>query len=1248
MQDYNNVETKDSTQRVLFGTLEVEGEGSYYVFLKQTRTANTWLLTDREILSTGALSVSKDNIVAILKSFSTGRLQGDGKTYLLTRLMSNIGTMMYLCANSTHMQIGFLTKGTYTQESTGAFIQFTSSTGGRTFFELQMSYEGFRLNLSAYNRGFPIKLPKLSPVLDKSSKAAVVANLGIKTASHLFRRMGDRLRWYVDKKYVLIDSKEKFQNMMLEFLTAVQQAALENKTVLVGLDTETTGLNMLDLAPDNPLRDNVVAIPFAWKDDEAYLICTDMFYFSNVEPEDVYPLFTTLFRRNVDFSFPDIDLDYCGQHFNFSRMNITVSGWNVMFDEQAFFSEGADIFFDEDGRQLYFNLNTDLQQGQKGFEEHGTYQIPNSLKSQTRRMLGDETLELNELFGKGNEDKFRYLQDPELALIYGGADADYTRKMVREGRSMTEKALYAQYRKYDMTIAYMLAKASWKGMPIDSDAVKREGDLVYKDLERLKDFIYHYAWLANRDTLKDKMKQLQDTLGIEEVSEIGEFLDESKMFRYPFTPANHKKLLFSMLKYPVKKYSKKSGEPALDKEVLQKLMNHKRETPVEVLKENIMSISDPTEVLIDKDLFNSDAYPLARVFSTYATKNKEYTSYYKPILTHDTEGRMFYSSTLARAATRRILNPGQTLKGSLKKLVVAPEGKLFMSFDASQIEYRHMASLAYIRTKKLLQQKHPNDWEERLSSTTVAGVHRLMQKEEADYHIETAASMTGVRQHEITPKVRKRYKNIGFGIPYGLGDRNMCENLHNGVVNEATMKETRELLADFKKKQKEVIDLLESTRDSAFIPANISDSHRKYLGVGDSHVGLVRNFCGFYRVFILENLTRGRVGRMRRQAGNCIIQGGAAELFRRMLYNFHIGCCKEGIVDKVQWLITVHDELDALIDDSIDIMKLIKVIYNYCTLRYDDHIPYYVGINFGPNWYAAKSDDNELPVIMVQRMIDAYDRGIFSIPSDGNQAQNLLKLKRHYMCDRIYEELKKILPNLTQDYQYTDEDIAHIDDKFENYIVRSYMDVFSSGGKSLKEKVLAWHEARKEYGFGVSFLTTRFDMSDIDFSDFDLSDMDLSIDLLSDDDDSSLKESVEGNWFNEISLFDQTMSSDEILVDNLNDSFETDYSSSNSESELIENSNPSSAFDVFIMNRYVRQKVLKVADGMYSVTVAGTEFYGKEKVLAKEVKKRFDSGSDTLIFIGASMFKLENVACTDSDLEWLDKLVLGEKEKATI
>lgn len=1242
--DYRN-----ASHSPLFGTLEIDGVGSFNIHYKYTRANTTWTLMETDLFIEGKSKEERqEHIVAVLRSKTNGSLLGYGKTYYLTRLLDNINTMMYKCVNLTDVKTGFWTSGSYADQQ-GNFIQFDSWRGG-AYRNLSLAYEGFRLNITPFGGTLPIRLPELMAVQDNKSKAAVVANLGVKTAAALMRTMGDRLDWYKKKQYILIDTKEKFQQMMLHFLRDVQAAYLSNKRVLIGLDTETTGLNMLNLSHDNPLRDTIVSIPFAWKDNEAYVICTDMYYFSNVEDDEVYPLFNMLFSRNDDYTFQDLDFDYCGEHFHFSRRNITVGGFNAFFDEKAFLSHDCEVFFDEDGMILLYNLDTDLVQGQLGQEETGSYLISNSLKNQTRRLIGDETLELDELYGKAHKDKYRYLQDIVLALMYGGADADYTRQVIKIAVSMTEPVLHQQYLKYDMTTLFQMAKASWHGMPIDSQGVREQGAMVAQDLERLKDFIYHYAYLANRDTLREKSAKLQELLGADSTLEVEDIASEEKVFRYPFTPANHKKLLFGMLGYPVVKRNEKSGEPALDKFVLKKLMSKKRERPVEILTESLMSTSDPNVALIDKDEFNSDAFPLARVFSTYATLNKEYTAYYRPIIDNDMEGKMFYNFNMARAATRRILSPGQTMKGSLKSLVIAPPGKIFMSFDASQIEYRHMASLAYIRSRSILQKAHPEDWAERLNATAVARVHSMMQKEEADYHIETAASMTGVRQHQVTPKVRKMYKSIGFGIPYGLGDRSMCESIF-GTANEENMAKTKDLLAQYRVKQAEIIDLLEATRDNAFVPAQIPDNLREYLKVGETHVGLVRNFTGFYRLFILENLTRARTGRIRRQAGNCIIQGGAAELFRRMLYNFHVGSCKAGINRKVTWLMTVHDELDAIIDDDIDIMLLIKVLYENCTLRYEGHIPYYIGINFGANWEDAKSDDKELPVIMVQRMIAAYDAGKFSIPSDGHQPEHLMKLKRHYMCDRVYEELKKIVPHLDHGYKWTEDDVAHIDENFSNYVVRAYMAVFSKKNATLLEQLQGWQQAREEYGFHVGFLAEKL----VDYrvsegslemdGDFDLGDVDLSLGLELFDNTSEeelYNKREDTGWFNEASLFDHNVSSEDLLADEEAARFIYERDGNGRDDDYVVNENPTSAFDVFVSTKYVRTKVLNMSNDMFSAMTSGTSYSGHERALASEIKKHFTSGAGTVVIIGREMFKVAGVSCTEDDLIWLDKKLSGK------
>lgn len=1249
--------TSSASSVKLFGTLEIDGVGIYYAFATQAKSRVVWIITERDIFQS---EKPADRVVAILRSFNTGRMEGQGKTYLLTRLLDGINVMVGRAAQNNLVNSNFFVTGEYIGEGTDtSMIRFKATMGGNRYLELEMAYEGFKLSVSQYNKNLPVSIPRvLTPVEDDKTRAAMIAGLGVRTFALLKRQRGKALDWYDRKRYKLIDSNEKFQQMMLDFLRDVQHAHDNGRAVLLALDTETTGLNMLDLQPSNPLRDYIVAIPFGWRDDEAYVICTEMYYFSNVDAEEVYPLFDMLFSRNVDYTYQNIDFDYCGEHFSFSRKSIMLVGANVGFDERAFFSHGAHVFFDEDIQLMHYILATDWVQGK------------NSLKYMTHRYLGDETLELEDLFGPQHKDKYRYLSDPELALVYGGADADYPRPLWKKLRRLLPDNLYYLYKKYDITTLYRTADATWKGMPVDAKGVKEQGEKVLQDMETLKDFIYRYAYAANRNNIAEKSDKLCSLLGLNNVSEVEETGDTEGMYRYPFTPANHKNLLFNILGYPVIKISEKSQEPALDKFVLKKLAERKRETPVEFLLEDIPSASDPSTPLIKKSDFNSAMYPLAMVFQTYAKINKEYTAYYKPIMQNDLEGRMFYTFSLQRAATRRILSAGQTMKGSLKRLVIAPPGKLFMCFDASQIEYRHMASLAYVQTKALMQREHPDDWEQRLAESGIARINKMMHNEEADYHIETASMMTGLPQYMIDHDTRKMYKSIGFGIPYGLGDQSMCESLF-GKITKENMVKTKQTLDDYKARQFEIIRLLETVRDSAFVPAKIPDEFREMLDIDGTHVGIVRNFTGFYRLFILEKLTRARTGRIRRQAGNCIIQGGAAELFRRMLYNFYMGCVDAGIVDQVQWEMLVHDEVDTVIDAHIDVCKLLQVIQTSCTLRYEDHIPYYVGIGFGHDWHDAKDDAAELPVIMVNRLIDAYAKGKFNLPCDGQQAENLLRLKRHYLCDRVGEELAKLVPDIRPGYQWSDNAVDHVANNFVNYTVRSYLSTFltkedkkpysKKNPPPLKLQLERWQEAREQYGFGRDFLSERFEDAKeivrtmvldgpedapLEFT-LDIDPDDMRIDLLESIDENAAKQIEEENasWFGEETLFDYSVPQEEILPDDSSEGYRYYRDEAGEEDEFQLNETPTNAFDIYVSSKYVRTHVFSSGENSYSVMLGGTKFENDVGALVFAIKQQFGPGSGSLLLIGSEMKKVTGIDCTSEKLDILDKLIAGTLKK---
>ena len=239
----NRREPVEQTGMSMLGTLEIDGVGIYSLYYRSTRSAVVWVLMEREVFNQNLdAKARQDCLVAVLRSKSSGKLEGWGAAHYITRMLDNLGEMMYKCVNLGQMTTGFINKGSYT-DNMGNLISFESWIGS-AYKELALSYEGFRVNASEYRGKLPLRLPSLEPVIDQKSKAAVMANLGAKTAAALMKRMGDRLDWFKKKNYKLIDTKEKFESMMLDFLRDVQVAHDNRKRVLIGLDTETTGLNM--------------------------------------------------------------------------------------------------------------------------------------------------------------------------------------------------------------------------------------------------------------------------------------------------------------------------------------------------------------------------------------------------------------------------------------------------------------------------------------------------------------------------------------------------------------------------------------------------------------------------------------------------------------------------------------------------------------------------------------------------------------------------------------------------------------------------------------------------------------------------------------------------------------------------------------------------------------------------------------------------------------------------------------------
>ena len=902
------------------------------------------------------------------------------------------------------------------------------------------------------------------------------------------------MSWYQDgdtykKDYQSVETIQEFEyKIMYPLVMAIHDAQNAGKVLDVALDTETSGLFVYNLSPENEDKDHCVAASISWLEDTGFVIFTDMEFFNNVSNEYVARRLGELFEnfegpRTIKIYCPEKNTDNTLQHMNLfedtvkestlsentvqyitiQRASINLIGQNVMFDKRVFLDLGENFYFNNDTLQMAFNLNPKLVKGS------------NKLKALTRKLFGHETPELTDILGKGNEDKYRYLRHKLVAIIYACADSDYALRVFHVLKAITSKRMYYYYQRQDVPLLNILPRSEYYGMnTYENEVLKLAADTL-ANIEKLKQFTYEYVG-AFVDVYRQRAV-------LEAKASSGFFSDEEEYrkaiqeikpsagnrLEFEFKPAELRRVLFDILKYPIKAWTTgKKPQPKIDKYAMKKLLAVKRKDDEhfnrlekdilvaganEAEYESLRASLNPAKqkkaddmVLISADKFNSLKYPLALILQKYAEINKEYTGYYKPIKENNLEGKIFKSYSLARIETRRISNPAQTMKGSLKALVRSYSDDYYLvDFDMSQVEYRIMLSLS----------KH------------MVMVER-MKDPEKDYHTETASMVNAIPPHRVSKKLRKMAKGVSFGVPYGLGEMSLCETLF-GEISDENLFSTRMLLAKWEANNRPVMDFLNKQRDNAlvaremtkelrdFMDAWVVDENGEYVLDSDGNkvprpTGFVENELGFYRTFDLTDVSQTleakarrahghydrAEGAIRRPAGNFPIQSFAAELFRIILIRFYQRCEKEGINDKIIWHMLIHDELLCSVHKSIHPFFMYKIIKESCMVTMKGHTSYFVGINVGNTWAETKDDAREAPVYFVDRVIKRWDSGEFGSGPFwfDDPWEELIKDERaKYVDTRINE----VIHEVQKDIDSAPINIPEILGNFSNYTVRAYV-----------------------------------------------------------------------------------------------------------------------------------------------------------------------------------------------------------------
>lgn len=235
--------------------------------------------------------------------------------------------------------------------------------------------------------------------------------------------------------------------------------------------------------------------------------------------------------------------------------------------------------------------------------------------------------------------------------------------------------------------------------------------------------------------------------------------------------------------------------------------------------------------------------------------------------------------------------------------IPADPGMKMLAADYSQIELRLMAHVS---------------GDEGLREAFLKG---------EDIHATTAAKVFGVLKDQITREMRRKAKEVNFGIMYGIGPYGLATRL--GIGQNEAKEIIRTYFARFPKVQQYIADTLFTARANGYVVTLMG--RRRFLPDINSRNQNVR-------------------GNAERQAINMPIQGSAADMIKIAMIDIHRAIAERKLATKM--LLQVHDELVFEVPDAeIDIAR--KLIIDKMKNAMKLSVPIEVDCGTGRNWFEA-------------------------------------------------------------------------------------------------------------------------------------------------------------------------------------------------------------------------------------------------------------------------------------------------------
>ncbi len=308
-------------------------------------------------------------------------------------------------------------------------------------------------------------------------------------------------------------------------------------------------------------------------------------------------------------------------------------------------------------------------------------------------------------------------------------------------------------------------------------------------------------------------------------------------------------------------------------------------------------------------------HEIARKILDYRVYEKLRSTYVDalPKMISKTDGRIHTDYRQAVAATGRLSSnnpnlqniPIRTAKGKQIRKAFVPRSSeyLFMSADYSQIELRIAASFA-------------------MDETMIEAF-----RAKRDIHTTTAAKVFGVKLEDVTADMRRKAKEVNFGILYGSTAFGLSQNL--GISRSEAAEIIKAYFNEFPAIKRYMDDSINSARETEFVETILG--RRRYLRDINSRNITTRGFA-------------------ERNAINAPIQGTAADIIKIAMVNIHHWLKKNNM--KTRMIMQVHDELvfDLHRDEVEQVKQQVSFLMKHAV---NLEVPMEVEVGIADNWLDA-------------------------------------------------------------------------------------------------------------------------------------------------------------------------------------------------------------------------------------------------------------------------------------------------------